>query len=414
MMQYGLIGEKLGHSYSKEIHESLGLYKYELKEIAGDDLETFICAKEYKGLNVTIPYKEQVIPFLDYIDDGAKQIGAVNTIVNRNGKLYGYNTDYFGLLSLLKNTGFEFENKKVLILGTGGTSKTAYAVLSTLKAGSIFFVSRSTKDGCISYLDAIEHHSDADFIVNTTPSGMYPHIDAQAIDLEPFKNLYGVADVIYNPCRTKLMLQAQKLGKKAYGGLNMLVYQAIVAAQFFTDSEIDINVSERIFKSVRAKNENIVLIGMPGAGKSTIGRKLAKELSMTFIDTDAEIVKQEKCEISEIFANKGEKYFRDVEEEIVKKAAASKNAIISTGGGAILRQTTVDTLKAYGRLYFLDRKPEVLVPTNDRPLANSSDKMVKLYKERLPIYISVADVCIDGSIGIEAELETIKKDRNEH
>jgi len=413
-MEYGLIGEKLGHSYSKEIHELLGLYKYDLREIPKDELESFITSRDYKGLNVTIPYKEQVIPFLDFIDEGAKAIGAVNTIVNIEGKLYGYNTDYYGLLSLLKETGFDFTNKRVLVLGTGGTSKTAHAVLKSLKVSDIRFVSRKKSESTITYDEACTDYCDADFIVNTTPSGMYPNIDAQAIDLSGFKKLYGIMDVIYNPSRTKLMLQAEDLGLKAFGGLKMLVYQAVKAAELFTQTTISESESERVYKIIRNRTENIVLVGMPGVGKSTVGRRLSSELSKEFVDTDSEIVKREKREITDIFAAEGEKYFRDVEEAVVKECASMKNVIISTGGGAVLRDANVAALRAFGTLVFLNRTPENLVPTKDRPLADNADKMMKLYKERLPRYKAVSDLEINGDDGIDREIQQIKRYIDEH
>lgn len=408
-MEYGLIGEKLGHSFSKEIHEMLGLYSYELREIPRDGVAKFMTDREFKGINVTIPYKEQVIPFLDFMDEGAKAIGAVNTVVNRDGKLYGYNTDFYGMKTLLLNTGYDFKGKQVLVLGTGGTSKTATAVLKSMEVSEVLIVSRTKKEGIITYEEACRDYCDADFIVNTTPSGMHPNIEAQAIDLSCFNKLYGIMDAIYNPARTRLMLQAEELNIKAYGGLSMLVYQAIRAAEIFEDIEIDKSISGKIVNTIKNQNRSIVLVGMPGSGKSTVGKRLAKTLNMNFIDTDEIIVSKEGCEISEIFANKGEKYFRDLEEEVVKECAVLKNSVISTGGGAILRDTSVSYLKAYGVLFFLDRKPETLVPTDDRPLADNKDKMLKLYQERLPRYKAVADVAIDCSVGVAKEVEAIKR-----
>ena len=210
-MDYGLIGEKLGHSYSKLIHEKFGFYKYELKEIPRDELDAFMRAKDFKGINVTIPYKEEVIKYLDHVDDKALAIGAVNTVVNRDGKLFGYNTDYFGLKTLLECNGFDFNNKKVLILGTGGTSKTAYAVCKDSGASFISKVSRTARDGAITYEEAYEMHTDVSYIINTTPSGMYPNLDGKPIDLTKFNKLDGVADVIYNPLRTRLVEEADAL-----------------------------------------------------------------------------------------------------------------------------------------------------------------------------------------------------------
>lgn len=413
-MKYGLIGEKLGHSYSKVIHELIGYYSYDLKEIPRDELDAFICAKEYKGLNVTIPYKQDVMKHLDFIDEGAKQIGAVNTIVNRDGVLSGYNTDYYGLKKLIESTGESLEGGKVLILGTGGTSKTATAVVGSLGASNIIIVGRTAKEGCITYDEAINNHSDADFIINTTPCGMYPNVGVSPIDLKPFAKLKLVVDVVYNPARTQLMLEAAKLGIKSLGGLKMLVYQAVVAAGYFTGEEVPDEVAESIYKKVRAQSENIVLIGMPSVGKTTIGKKLAKELSMDFVDTDEQIVARENREISDIFANEGEPYFRQVESEVIREVSFRKNTIIATGGGAILNEKNVEVLKAFGIIYLLDRDLKRLMPTGNRPLSNDKDKLKKLYEVRMPIYKKAADVVIDGNFGIGNTIASIKRYKDEH
>ena len=418
-MQYGLIGEKLGHSYSKEIHTAFGKYDYELKELPKDQVKSFILGKQFKGLNVTIPYKETVMEFLDFIDDEAKAIGAVNTVVNKDGKLYGYNTDFYGMLEVLKDTGFDFTNKKVLILGVGATAKTATAVMNHLRVKEIFYAARNKAksfniEKTVSFDEAKEKLTDVDFIVNTTPCGMYPNFDDQAIDLTPFKNIYGVFDVIFNPGRTKLMLQAESLGKKAYGGLKMLVYQAVYAAEKFTGESVERNLSEKVLKDLRSKNENIVLIGMPASGKSTVGKILSKDLKKDFFDTDNLIVKKAGCEITDIFKDKGETYFRDLESEVIKEVSLKKNVVIATGGGAILRKENVEALKAYGRLYFIDRALENLLPTDDRPLANDTEKIKKLYETRLPIYREVADVVVECDNVLEHKVEKIKRDHYEH
>ena len=406
-MDYGLIGEKLGHSYSKLIHEKFGFYTYELKEIPRDELDAFMRAKDFKGINVTIPYKQDVIKYLDYVDDKARTIGAVNTVVNKDGKLYGYNTDYFGLKTLLDCNEFDLKNKKVLILGTGGTSKTAYAVCEDSGASFLCKVSRSAKDGALSYEDVYEKHSDASYIVNTTPAGMYPNLDGMPVDLRRFTNLEGVADVIYNPLRTRLIEEAEELEIKNCSGLRMLVYQAVAACEFFIGKKPYDNVSESIITELVNENENIVLTGMPGSGKSTIGKELSASLKKEFIDTDALIVEREKREISDIFATDGETYFRNVEKEVIKEVSLRKNVIISTGGGCILNPENIKNLKANGRIFFLDRKPEDLVPTDDRPLANEKSKIMKLYEDRLPIYQRTADYIIKGEVGISQTVQNI-------
>ena len=406
-MDYGLIGEKLGHSYSKLIHEKFGFYTYELKEIPRDELDAFMRAKDFKGINVTIPYKQDVIKYLDYVDDKASTIGAVNTVVNKDGKLYGYNTDYFGLKTLLDCNEFDLKNKKVLILGTGGTSKTAYAVCEDSGASFLCKVSRSAKDGALSYEEVYEKHSDASYIVNTTPAGMYPNLDGMPVDLRRFTNLEGVADVIYNPLRTRLIEEAEELEIKNCSGLRMLVYQAVAACEFFIGKKPDDNVSESIITELVNENENIVLTGMPGSGKSTIGKELSASLKKEFIDTDALIVEREKREISDIFATDGETYFRNVEKEVIKEVSLRKNVIISTGGGCIINPENIKNLKANGRIFFLDRKPEDLVPTDDRPLANEKSKIMKLYEDRLPIYQRTADYIINGEVGISQTVQDI-------
>ena len=418
-MQYGLIGEKLGHSYSKEIHTAFGKYEYELEELSKDSVDSFMKEKNFKGLNVTIPYKEVVMQYLDFIDEQAKEIGAVNTVVNKDGKLYGYNTDFYGMLEVLKDTGFNFEGKNILILGVGATAKTATAVMKYLKVKEIFYAARNKEksfniEKTVSFDEAKENLTDVDFIVNTTPCGMYPKFDDQAIDLTPFENIYGVFDVIFNPGRTKLMLQAESLGKKAFGGLKMLVYQAVYAAEKFTGEPIDKDLAKKVLRDLRSKNENIVLVGMPASGKSTVGAELSKELKKEFFDTDALIVKKAGCEISKIFEEHGETYFRNLESEVIAEVSLKKNVIIATGGGAILRKENVEALKAYGRLYFINRSLENLLPTSDRPLANDKEKIKNLYETRLPIYKSVSDVTIDCDNILSHKVEKIKRDHYEH
>ncbi len=413
-MEYGLIGEKLSHSYSKEIHESLGRYQYELKEIEKDKISDFLTQKDFKGINVTIPYKETVIPYLDIIDGKASEIGAVNTIVNCGGKLYGYNTDFYGMLSLIQKSGFDLSGSLVLILGTGGTSKTAMAVCHFLKAREIIRVSRHAGGDAISYEKAASDFKNADFIINTTPAGMYPKIDTSAISLKSFRNLKAIYDVIYNPLRTKLMLEAESMHVKAFGGLRMLVGQAFKAAELFIKESVDENLEESVIRKIRSQHENIVLIGMPGAGKSTIGRILSEKLRYELVDTDKLIVEREGCEISEIFSNKGEGYFRDLESSVIKDVSLRKNIIISTGGGAILRDENVSALKAYGRLYFLNRNLNGLKPTSDRPLADDFIKLKKLYDERLPIYKKAADETVNGDKGIDFEINEILRLQDEY
>ena len=419
-MEYGLIGEKLGHSFSKEIHNLIGDYSYELKEIPRDELESFVKAKDFNGINVTIPYKQQLIPYLDYIDESAEKIGAVNTVVNKDGKLYGYNTDFIGLKRLILKNGFNPEGKKVLILGTGGTCQTAKAVVSSLNAGEVFVVSRKASEssdsnsgsscsGQITYQQAETQHKDAKFIINTTPCGMFPASDASPLNLEPFTQLEGLVDVIYNPLRTKLVLQAKSRGVNASGGLYMLVQQAIAASELFFDKTIDAKKADSIYKKILSGKQNIVLIGMPGAGKSTVGRLIAKDLMRTFVDTDMLITEREKMRPAEIISEKGESYFRNVETEIIKEISSRNGLVIATGGGAVLKPENVIYLKNNGVLFFIDRDISRIKPTSDRPLSNNDSKLKELYKVRYPIYTSCADFSIKSDDFISHTVAAIEE-----
>ncbi len=390
-MQYGCIGEKLGHSFSKEIHGKIADYEYELKELKREEVASFITAKNYKALNVTIPYKEVVIPHLDEIDEAARKIGAVNTIVNKEGRLYGYNTDFYGMMALLSYIGVSPENKKVLILGTGGTSRTAYALSEYLKAREIIKVSRSEKDGAVSYETAYRKHHDAEIIINTTPSGMFPNSEDSPIMLDSFTKLEGVIDAIYNPLRSNLITDALKRGIKASGGLYMLVAQAVKASEYFLDTKYPDTLLDAVYKDILSEKENIVLVGMPGAGKTTIGKILAEKLGKTFTDSDDEIKKSGKTP-DEIIKSRGEAAFRDVEAETIKKLSDKNGFVIATGGGAVLREENIKRLKRNGKIVFLDRDLSDILPTPDRPLSQNRELLKKRYDERLPIYTSVSDI----------------------
>lgn len=395
-MDYGLIGEKLPHSFSKEIHEKLGYYQYSLIELKPDELEGFILSRNYKALNVTIPYKQAVIPLLDEISPDARAIGAVNTIVNRDGVLYGYNTDFGGMRALIERAGIVLKYKKVLILGTGGTSLTAVAVCERLGAKEIRRVSRSGRDGAITYEEAYERYADADVLINTTPCGMYPNIFDCPVDLDRFQNLSGVIDVIYNPLQTRLVLSARERGIEAEGGLYMLVAQAVLAAGLFLGKELDtVALTNRIYEEIYFSKRNIILSGMPASGKSTVGKLVAKELDREFLDTDALIVAREG-NIRRIFEEKGERYFRDLESAVIREVAPLNGKVISLGGGAILRKENADALRHNGAIFFIDRSPENLVPTDDRPLADKREKLRRLYDKRIDTYMTTADYIIDG------------------
>ena len=410
MAKYGCIGKKLTHSFSKEIHSRLADYEYELIELNENELEDFIKGKNFSAINVTIPYKQTVIPYLDSLSDVAKHIGAVNTIVNRNGKLYGYNTDYYGMKALIERIGIDLKNKKVLILGTGGTSKTARVLSEDMGASEIITVSRTKSENHITYDEAINEHSAAEIIINTTPSGMYPDCDWQPIDISFFNNLEGVVDAVYNPLCTSLVLNAKAKGIKAEGGLYMLVMQAVVAVEKFLDAEIPKAVADNVYESVFASKENIVLTGMPGSGKSTVGKLLNID-GFSFVDTDEEIEKLCGCTIKELISCKGEKFFRDFETKVIKDVSSKGSQIISTGGGVVLREENVHYLKRNGKLFFINADFERLCPTDNRPLSDTKEKLRKLYDERIDIYKFTADVIVPDMTTPEEEAQFVLRSR---
>ena len=394
-MKYGLLGKKLAHSYSKTIHESFAPYEYELKELTEEELDSFMKRKEFSAVNVTIPYKETVMKYLSFIDDAAKEIGSVNTVVNKNGVLYGYNTDFYGLRALLLKNGFELENKKVLVLGSGGTSKTAAAVCRALGAREIYVVSRS---GEVNYQNVLSLHSDAQYIINTTPCGMFPNNVKSAISLDGFDCLEGVCDVIYNPLRTSLLLEAKEKGLRYCGGLYMLVMQAVKASGLFLGTEYDESTGDSVYRKLAKEKENIVLTGMPGSGKSTIGLLVAKILSRPFADTDKLIIEKAGMEISDIFSKYGEEYFRTLESEVIAELSKKTGLVISTGGGAVLKKENIRNLSQNGKIFFLDRPLEQIVPTSDRPLSSDELSLKKRFEERYDIYKSTCDerIPVDG------------------
>ncbi len=409
-MKYGLIGEHLKHSYSCEIHAQIADYEYELHEIPPSGLGEFLKKREFNAINVTIPYKQDVIPYLDEISDTAKRIGAVNTIVNRNGRLYGDNTDFAGMLALAKHIGVDMKGRKVLILGTGGASKTGHALAEYMGAQSVYYVSRSGKDGSISYEQAVTEHGDAQIIINATPVGMFPKQDGRPIDISAFPKLEGVIDAIYNPLRTNLVLDAQERGIPAEGGLYMLSAQAVHASAVFRDIPLDESLVDKAFKSVKNDKQSIVLIGMPSSGKTTVGRILAEKCGKQLADTDEYIVRKIGMPISDFFAKHGEAEFRKIEKETVAELSATGGRIIATGGGAVLDAENVRALKQNGVLVFLDRRPENLIATDDRPLASRRSALEKLYAERYDIYCAAAELHIDANTTPEAEADAILKE----
>jgi len=408
-MQYGLIGEKLGHSFSADIHAKLGDYDYKLCELTRQELHEFMTKKDFRAINVTIPYKQDVIPYLDEIDSAAEHIGAVNTIVNKNGKLYGYNTDFYGMKGLICRENIGIKDKNVAILGTGGTSKTAYAVATDMGARQAVKVSRTPDAGQITYDELYARADEINVIINTTPVGMYPHDGGVPVDMDKFKNLVGVIDAVYNPLNTNFVLDAMKKGIPARGGLYMLVAQAAYAAKLFFDDESMMSKTEGIFRELEAKKQNIVLVGMPGSGKTTVGTKIAQLLGREVIDSDDEIVKDVNMTIPEYFAKYGEGEFRNRESEAIERLAQKNGAVIATGGGAVLRDKNVKMLKRNGVIVFLDRSIENILPTEDRPLSRDREALQKRYNERYPIYCAAADIHIDADGSIDEVAQRVIK-----
>ena len=399
-MEYGLIGEHLGHSFSKNIHGMLSADPYDLVELEIDALEPFMKDADFKGINVTIPYKQAVMPFLDFISAPAQAIGAVNTIVNRDGKLCGYNTDYGGLIEMARRSGIEFKGRSVLILGAGGAAKTAAAVAKALDAASILMSSRHPDVGQLSLETlAKEEHPGIQIIINATPVGMYPHNDGRVAPLDLFPDLQGVLDCVYNPLRTNLVMDAMEKGIPAVGGLSMLVYQACLARELFTGQTIEREVWDEVLDSISSSKENIVLCGMPSSGKTTIGRLLARKLDREVVDTDQLVRNNTRMEISDIFRSKGEAVFRQMETEAIASVASSQGLVISLGGGAAMNPKNVHLLKMNGRLVFIDRPLELLTPTSDRPLSSDIDRLKAMYEVRRPVYLMAADFVVvnDGT-----------------
>ena len=391
-MEYGLLGEKLGHSYSPLIHSYFGKYGYELVEKGPDELEDFLRRGDFRGLNVTIPYKKSVIPYLDELSDTAKKIGSVNTVIRReDGTLYGDNTDYGGLVYTFRSAKIEAADKKALVLGSGGASLTAVCVLRDLGAKSITVISRSGEDN---YENIYEKHGDAEIIVNTTPVGMYPNNGESPVDLSRFSNLCGVVDIVYNPWRTALLLQAESLGIKCKGGLSMLVAQAAYASEQFTGRRISYGEIEKVRKAVLKQTKNLVLVGMPGCGKTTIGRRVAKFLGREFIDLDAMIVEKAGKTIPEIFADEGEEAFRLLETECATEAGKKSSAVISCGGGIVTKERNYAPLRQNGTIIFINRKTEALA-TRDRPVS-ASRSLEEIAAERRPIYKKWSSVEVEN------------------
>lgn len=410
-MEYGLIAERLGHSFSKEIHARLAGYDYELKELKNsDEFDAFMRRREFKAINVTIPYKEVIIPYLDEIDPVAKEIGAVNTVVNNNGRIVGYNTDFAGMKTMCENSGIVMKDKKVLILGGGGTSKTSFAVAKAMGAREILTVSRKKSELAIDYNEAYSLHNDAEIIINTTPCGMYPQICGAAIDLTEFNNLESAVDVVYNPLKTDFYLSAERQGARAVCGLYMLVAQAVFACERFLGKKFSQGTIDTVYKDILMSKQNIVLIGMPASGKTTLGNFIAQKTDRPFYDTDDMIEEKTGKHPSVIIREQGEAAFRDIESEIVKEVSAKSGAVIATGGGAVLREENRNNLHKNGIVWFIDRPLEKLITTDDRPLSSNREALAKRYSERYPIYMAAADYVLKDIETLSEAAEQIETD----
>ncbi len=401
-MKYCLIGEKLGHSYSKIIHENCGL-NYSLVQLNKNELKSFCTNLEYDGFNVTIPYKKEVIKYLSYISPDALKIGAVNTVVNKNGKLYGYNTDIGGLKSMIQSTGVTLKDKHVLVLGSGGASNTACVYAKNSGAKSVNVVSRR---GEINYSNCYDF-LDTQIIINATPVGMSPYEDESPINLSRFNNLKGVFDCVYNPKNTNLIMQAKSINIPCASGLKMLVSQALLAQDIWLNKTHTIEEENNIFNFIKKQTTNIVLIGMPSCGKSTIAKGLSKALNMPYFDSDEYIAKTVGKTPSEIILNDGEKAFRDIESQVIVKLSKLKGAIISIGGGGVLIEQNVINLKRNGVIFYVDRPLELLIDI-DRPLSIS--KGIKtLYNESKDIYFTSKVYIVKNDSQVENCVKEIVK-----
>lgn len=388
-MGYGLIGKKLEHSYSPQIHTMLAEYEYKLFPMEETAVEAFLQKGEFDGLNVTIPYKNTVIKYLDGISDTARRLDSVNTVIRKkDGTLYGENTDYFGLKAMLLRGGFDLQGKKTVILGSGGTGRTAQCVCEDMGARESVIISRNGENNYTNlYL-----HADADYVINTTPVGMYPNNGEAPVNLSAFPQCKGVADVIYNPSRTALLIQAEKKGIRCVNGLYMLVAQAARASELFTGKAVEEARIEAVCRQIERQSVNIVLVGMPGSGKSSVGKELARILDRPFIDTDEMIEREEKFSIPEIFAKKGELYFRDAESRIIAQTGKLSSHVIATGGGAVLREENVDAMRQNGTVIFLEREIDEL-SRDGRPLSINAD-LNEMHERRLPYYQRAAHLSI--------------------
>ena len=402
MLHCGLLGEKLGHSYSPAIHGMLADYEYRLYERAPEDVERFVKEGDWDGLNVTIPYKKTVLPYRAELSDRARRIGSVNTLVRRpDGSIYGDNTDAYGFERLLSRSGIPVQGRKVLVLGSGGASVMACVVLEELGAKSVVVISRGGEN----HYGNLSRHEDAQILVNTTPVGMFPQNGTAAVDLAMFPNCEGVVDVVYNPARTALLLQAERLSIPCAGGLYMLVAQAKRSAELFCGQAIADSEIDRIERALRLSMENIVLVGMPGSGKSSVAALLGQRLGRRVWEADEEVENMAGCSIPEIFTREGEEGFRARENLVLQALGKLSGTVISTGGGCVIREENYDLLHQNGRIFWLQRDT-ALLPREGRPISQKSD-LRELYEKRRPFYAHFADCVVDNNGSLEETVERI-------
>ncbi len=403
---YGLLGEHLRHSFSPFLHHALGDTAYELYELPKEELEAFVKQENIGGLNVTIPYKETVLPFADELSPSVQAIGAANTLYRRDGKLIAENTDVLGFLYLLDAAGISVEGKKVLVFGNGGASKAVVEALRQKKAAEILIVSRRGGDLPLISYEELPNHYNADVVVNTTPVGMYPDNLSSIIDLKLFPKLSGVVDIVYNPLMTGILLQAEELGIPHSNGLRMLVAQAVRAHEFFFDTKVEDSVIEDLNAQLSRNAENIVLVGMPGSGKSSVAEYLAERTGRTILELDGDIAKKAGKSIPEIFAEDGEERFREIETECIREAGAQTGVILSLGGGAVTKERNYLPLHQNGRIYCLKRDLNLL-SMDGRPLSKDLETLAAMEKQRAPMYERFADVTIINDKTLEEAADQI-------
>lgn len=399
---FGLIGRKLGHSDSAIIHDKFGLKNYRLFELEPEEIENFLNTPGLKGLNVTIPYKRDVIPFMDEVSEEAKAVGSVNTIVFKNGKKIGHNTDVYGLYYMAKRAGIDFADKKAVVFGSGGASRAVIYAAKKMGAKEVVVISRTGENN----YENLYLHEDADILINATPVGMYPNPEGAVVDPARFKKAVGCMDLVYNPRLTDFLKLSKEAGKIAVNGLSMLVAQAKQAEEWFLGTGIPDAEIDRVLSEVARARTSIALVGMPGAGKSAVGSALGKISGLPVYDADAEIEKEAGMTIPEIMEKEGVPAFREREAGVIKRLALLRGAIIVTGGGAVLREDNRANLKRNARVYQIARDVNLL-PKEGRPL---SVNLIQMEKDRAPYYALAQDALISNDAAIEDAAQKIWRD----